>query len=224
METIFISFSRIYKKYHDIILEKSYKILEKKFINRVVSYSKWENIQASFLGRLMVKMELKRLFDINNTIIQNSIYGKPSIDNPISFNISHSENIVVIAISECFTIGIDIERVRPIDFDSYENQFTRNEWKNIRASKNINKAFYHKWTQKEAVVKAIGKGICLPLNSFDIIDNRFAKVENENWFLKTIDLVDNYYCHVAFNSDSQTVRIATQEINFKAFLKVNLSG
>ena len=57
-------------------------------------------------------------------------------------------------------------------------------------------SFYHHWTQKEAIVKAHGSGLNIPLNSFEI-NNNTTIIENKQYFLKEIVLNSQYKCNVA---------------------------
>ncbi len=103
--------------------------------------------------------------------------GKPMLSpyhhkNPISFNISHSWETAIIAVSATAEIGIDIETIRPFDnfMEIAEHYFHPQETQAIAAvsrSERLRK-FYEIWTQKEAVVKALGTGLSLSLNSFHV--------------------------------------------------------
>jgi 4'-phosphopantetheinyl transferase len=107
----------------------------------------------------------------------NGRYGKPGIDrtsapNVVKFNISCSDDVVAFAFSNDHAVGVDIEAIRefPDMDDVAEHCFSPLEIKTYRLlteGKAIN-AFYACWTRKEAFVKAIGKGLSYPLDSFDV--------------------------------------------------------
>jgi 4'-phosphopantetheinyl transferase len=101
--------------------------------------------------------------------------GKPYLDLPmneqgIEFNISHSGNVVVCAITRVGSVGIDIETAKimsdvqgfsrrflaPEEFFSVRNRFISEQ----------SQFFFRLWTLKEAYLKAIGSGLGIPLNSF----------------------------------------------------------
>jgi len=104
-------------------------------------------------------------------------YGKPFLDPEFSsyllnFNLSHSGSMALYAITRNMEIGVDVERVHS-DF-AYEEIakrfFSANEVSILRVIPTEKKleAFYTCWTRKEAYAKAHGKGLSLPLDSFDV--------------------------------------------------------
>lgn len=105
--------------------------------------------------------------------VQNA-FGKPRLaDRPfVHFSLSHSGDRAVLAVSERHEMGIDIERVRPLDhLDLARRYFHPNEVaaiEGVRSTEEQLMAFFRIWTLKEAVVKAIGKGLSIPLDTFEV--------------------------------------------------------
>ena len=105
--------------------------------------------------------------------LQNA-FGKPRLaDHPsMHFSLSHSGDQAVLAVSDQREIGIDIERVRPLDhLDLARRYFHPNEVSAIEGVRPPDEqllAFFRIWTLKEAIVKAIGKGLSIPLDTFDV--------------------------------------------------------
>ena len=104
-------------------------------------------------------------------------YGKPFLapefsSHLLNFNLSHSGSMALCALTRNMEIGVDIERLRP-DFaydEIAERFFSANEvvvLRTIPAEEQL-QAFYNCWTRKEAYIKAHGKGLSLPLDSFDV--------------------------------------------------------
>lgn len=124
------------------------------------------------------------------------------------FNISHSEDYAVIAISNK-KVGIDIEYMRE-DFkftnllpDIYDDD----EILSIENSPNKKQAFYTLWTRKEAFVKALGKGIDEDFKYIPCLDGNhkidYAILKNtENWQVLSFDLTDHYVASIAFEGKS----------------------
>jgi len=104
-------------------------------------------------------------------------YGKPFLAPEFSayrlnFNLSHSGRMALYAITRNMEIGVDVERVRS-DFEYEEiaeGFFSANEVAILRRipTKKKLEAFHYCWTRKEAYIKAHGKGLSLPLDSFDV--------------------------------------------------------
>lgn len=106
--------------------------------------------------------EILKEYHINYDIFYNE-YGKPYIkNNPIYFNISHSNEYIVIIISdkEC---GIDIEKIRPIKKDIIEKICIDKEKELICNDK----SFVEMWTKKEAYSKYKGMGYAYGFKNID---------------------------------------------------------
>jgi 4'-phosphopantetheinyl transferase len=96
------------------------------------------------------------------------LHGKPYLGEgegsaPLQFNVTHSEDLIVIAVTNACSLGIDVERVRPIPEFEYiaGNFFSTRETAELTALPNEQqqRAFYQIWTRKEACLKAIGGGL-----------------------------------------------------------------
>jgi 4'-phosphopantetheinyl transferase len=116
-------------------------------------------------------------------VFQTNPYGKLSLgSNPLKFNLSSRQNRAVYVIALGMEMGVDIERVRPLEEGEriVENWFSPDEqagFATLTPEMQID-AFFHIWTQKEAFIKAHGEGMSLPLQAFSVcVDpNRPGKV------------------------------------------------
>lgn len=114
---------------------------------------------------------------------QDMLYGlnehsKPYFTNreDIKFSLSHSGEYVAVAVSHK-EIGIDIQQTGVVNLKIAERFFTRYECEYIKSRDD----FYRIWALKESFIKAIGKGLAMPLNSFCIEDlDRKPRVKFEN--------------------------------------------
>lgn len=104
-------------------------------------------------------------------------FGKPGIEEnlngqKITFNISHSKNLALYAVSQKRNIGVDIEfmREKVLFREIAERFFSDNEIKELFSlPEEIHKeAFFNGWSRKEAYIKAKGKGLAIPLSEFDV--------------------------------------------------------
>ena len=84
----------------------------------------------------------------------------------LDFNLSHSENVLVLAVALERQVGVDIEVVQPgVDVLAVaEAQFTAEElaWLRALPPEQQRPAFYRLWTRREAISKVSGQGIALP--------------------------------------------------------------
>ncbi len=102
--------------------------------------------------------------------------GKPLLpvnrDPSLAFNVAHSRGAGLIGLARGAAIGVDVERVRPIDsFLSLASTcFAPEEQAELAAlpASQHAKAFYAGWTRKEAMIKATGEGLSRPLSSFAV--------------------------------------------------------
>jgi 4'-phosphopantetheinyl transferase len=106
--------------------------------------------------------------------LQYGANGKPSIRQGACaaphFNLTHSDRLAALAVSPKRPVGIDIEDIRPVEEPLARDIFSPAEYaalKDLPDGERL-RAFYRGWTRKEAVVKAIGEGLSLPLKSFDV--------------------------------------------------------
>jgi 4'-phosphopantetheinyl transferase len=97
--------------------------------------------------------------------------GKPSVrGTPVHFNVSHSHGVAAMALSERFELGADIERIRPLEIEIADRFFSPREVEALRRLPSAEQplAILRCWTRKEAIVKAMGKGLSHSLQSFDV--------------------------------------------------------
>ena len=100
--------------------------------------------------------------------------GKPELAGGLAgalhFNLSHSGARALVGISPEAAIGVDVEALRPIPdaLRIARTQFAQAEAEALAAlpPEAVGPAFTGLWTRKEAVVKALGAGLSLPLDRF----------------------------------------------------------
>lgn len=103
--------------------------------------------------------------------------GKPSIDPAdnrfgLEFNLSHCKHYLLLGITQETPIGVDIEEPKKLDSLGIAKRFFHTEeYQSILRARNQDQRFYEIWVQKEAVVKASGKGISDGLDQFSVLNN-----------------------------------------------------
>jgi len=155
-----------------------------------------EDSRNFIVARGILRSLIGKYLDINPTEIsfQYSKFGKPSIagNNFLQFNISHSQNIALLAFTNKFNIGVDVEFVNPnIEIkDIAERFFSTNEIMNLFGLPEKEQAlgFFNCWTRKEAFIKAVGEGLSFPLNNFEVSlePNQQAKLLATHWDPKAV--------------------------------------
>lgn len=104
-------------------------------------------------------------------------YGRPELaavhGGPVDFNWSHSGDLALLAVARHLRPGIDIEarRERPRAMAIAEHYFCLDEQAALLAVPDAQRgdAFLDLWTGKEAVLKALGRGIAFGLDRLHIV-------------------------------------------------------
>ena len=146
-------------------------------------------------------------------------HGKPYLagsqrSSGIHFNLTHSHEIALLALTRTTDIGVDVEFFREMDeADSLAARYFSSEEQKVYFSLPKNQrtqGFYNCWTRKEAFIKAIGDGLSYPLNLFDVslVPGEPAKllqiendpVEASKWTLEAFHPTREYTAAVALRA------------------------
>lgn len=99
---------------------------------------------------------------VGETDRKPSLLDQPG-DEELHFNLSHSADLLLVAIGRTSRLGVDVERVRPVRrADTIARRaFSARERSRIRdlPPESRPAAFFNCWTRKEACVKALGHGV-----------------------------------------------------------------
>ena len=98
-------------------------------------------------------------------------HGKPRVEG-VEFSVAHSHGLVVLALCREAAVGVDVEWVeREIEaLEIARSTFAPGEAKRIEQAvegAERARAFFAVWTRKEAIVKAHGQGLTIPLDNFE---------------------------------------------------------
>jgi 4'-phosphopantetheinyl transferase len=149
---------------------------------------------------IVARGELRRILACELEVTPRSIefeygaYGKPSLAPPfdgagLRFNLAHSDDLAVVALCRNREVGVDVEAIRPLrdEADLVRSCFSQREQEEyLRTLPSArNAAFFSGWTRKEAFIKALGKGLSQPLDSFDVslapeLPPQIWRVENQS--------------------------------------------
>lgn len=139
---------------------------------------------------------------------------------PVCFNVSHSHELTLIALTLKNPIGIDVEYVRHnVEFKKLAKRFfSIQEARDLETYTDIGvpQAFFSCWTRKEAFVKALGDGIAFGLNEFSVsvspfddavtLTTHWDRDEAKNWSLLNLPAGPEYIAALAVNGHDFEIR------------------
>ena len=163
---------------------------------RASSFAKEKDRNLFIAAHFALDSILKDIFQIPPIVLVDQ-YGKPFIkDHPIQFNISHTENRVLLGFSQQ-AIGIDIEKIIALpDLDlliEYSMHPDEIYFLNVQEPLQKLQLFYRLWTKKEALVKAMGIGLGKELSSFTLQ----STLEDDSWNAYEIAINERYSAAIA---------------------------
>ncbi len=135
------------------------------------------NRQQFLVARALVRTTLSRYAGIPpaDWVFVANGYGKPAIASPagfshLRFNLSHTDGLVVCAVTAGREIGVDVEDMerRGISAGLARHCLSASElahWEALPVAEQ-REVFFNYWTLKEAYIKARGLGLSLPLQDF----------------------------------------------------------
>ena len=150
-------------------------------------------------------------------------FGKPRLENGVTFNLSHSHGRALLAVTQAREVGADIEQNNPgRDLLSIAaNYFFGPEFEAIRDSGEAGRteAFFRYWTAKEAVLKGLGTGLGLPLNAFHVrfeADLAKAQVQSldesrleADWVVRCVRCEPGWHAAIAARTDAWQMSVIT---------------
>jgi len=181
--------------------------------------------QQYIITRGALRQRLGLLTDIEpeDFVFKILEHGKPVLANnrqcaDITFNVSHSNDLALIAIAQKQTIGIDIEKINHAsDHQALMTRFfskdEQSEFQTVPDA-NMAKAFCACWTRKEAFIKAVGDGVSYGLDKFDVTvdpdkqtpEINLHKLSEETWSAVNLPINNEYMACLVSNRDSFNVR------------------
>src|SRR5882762_10366702 len=166
VRVLYTKFSQVDQTRFDALLATLPEVLK----DRILKYRRWEDKYASLIGKQLLSKGLRRMgIDVYNLEeLKYTTFDRPYLARPVDFNISHSGDYVVCALGSHMNVGIDIEKVEQLVIDDFKGQYSDQEWKQINSHRDPLLGFYRFWTRKEAVMKADGRGLSLPMHKIDV--------------------------------------------------------
>ena len=189
-------------------------VVSKECYAEVLGYGNKEVALRRLLGEALVRFALKKYWNLTSEDyrIDRGEKGKPfivGVEN-VFFNISHSGDYVVCAVSDR-EIGIDIEKRVKARMEVAGRFFHGEEVAQLKMLEEDkqDQLFFNYWSVKESFLKYIGTGLTRPLNSF-IVSFSGGDVflfEGENklpLYVYACPVDDGYACHVCCEYEELT--------------------
>ena len=196
---------------------------------RLNRYSFKRHRKQFLLGRMLIRNALSQYSDVDpqDWEFTENEYGKPILESKhhqsLFFNLSHSANCLVVAISRVSQLGVDIElsdklrRVIKIGARYFSNSEIK-ELSSLPESQQLSR-FYDLWTLKEAYIKARGFGMLIRLQQFTFtfsehsLSIRFEKNINDdpsNWQMWQINKLGPFKLALAIKSEHEITKIESR--------------
>ena len=185
---------------------------------KISAYKDSKELLNRLCGKLMLSKLLTDAHTNGKVTLADITYNecaKPQVSRAFDFNIAHSGDITICIASAGHKVGVDIEEVKSQDILPLKEHFTAREWSVINGSDNITDAFYKLWVRKEALIKATGKGVFLPMNKIEALAD-YVNADGQLFFIYDIQIAGGYAAAIATTEHNAICNIS--EIALPALL------
>lgn len=191
----------------DTWINENISILDEDEIKEAYEFYCNDDRTRYIVGRVLTRILAANYLNIKDqeVVIKRGVYGKPYLKcdskKRLHHNISHSGDYVLLAFSYIGSIGIDIEKQEVFEeYKEISEFFHETEYKEIYGKNGIY-TFYKFWTEKEAYIKSIGKGLYVELDSFYITkDGIYQKgLKLTEYFLYSLKVAEDYSAALVIN-------------------------
>jgi 4'-phosphopantetheinyl transferase len=157
-----------------------YDLLDEVERGRYAGYRREADKLRFLTGRALIRTAAAQAMDIapGDVTLDSSCFdcgkphGKPRVvDSTLEVSISHSGDWIALAMTEALPVGIDVEEIRPVEVDDLAGIcFSPTELTVFKAVPETERrgAFFTYWSRKEAVLKATGKGMSVPMSKLTL--------------------------------------------------------
>lgn len=181
------------------------------------------------IGRILLKKQLAHRIGADPRTIRfrKNQYGKlyllPEYDagtssGQVYFNLSHTDKLIVCAMTTLGDIGVDVEHLTRDHLSIMTRVFNEDEIDYVNAQQDDEekfRAFYMLWTRKEAYMKAKGMGFSLPPLSFSV-PLQFGRAIQGEWEYYTCRLLEKYMLSTALHNPTRCdIHYRIQEIDYE---------
>lgn len=130
--------------------------------------------------------------------------GKPFVvNNPVYFNLSHSGDLIVVALHDRYCLGIDLEQIKPRPFAHLIRRYFslgEQQWFSRLNPADLGEQFYRSWVIKEAYSKLLEVRLPHTLAEFNTIPLLTGKPAPQAITIAEIPAPIGYKCALAYRT------------------------
>ncbi|WP_155593735.1 4'-phosphopantetheinyl transferase family protein [Lysinibacillus cavernae] len=180
-------------------------VLPSDTLRKIKQYKLWQDCQRALLGSTLIRWALLPYCAEVLLHMTHDEYGRPSIaGHPHwqgDFNLSHSGDWIVLAVTTTGRIGIDIEEIKPVNKEIIHYALSEAELQLV--SHQPLHVFYELWTLKEACFKT---GL-LPIQSPHLLDTIDIKRTRKDLSTQLIYLDQQHPVSICWNNESTAINV-----------------
>ena len=180
--------------------------------SKILAYKGWQDRQSRILGKwLLLRLIAHFKLDLSLADIKYTEFNKPYFTG-FNFSTAHSGEMVICAGGINGDFGIDIEKIQPIVLEDYQEQLTKSEWAFVQNATESLDAFYQIWTKKEALLKAIGRGVDIDLYTLDVYEDSIA-YDGKSYSFYPLSIAEGYIAHIATSAPFYNGSISSEMLS-----------
>ncbi len=192
---------------------------------RAARFARHEDSLRNLLGRTMLRRMAAHFGGMDSmAVIRSNTWGKPELPGcSVGCNVSHAGNQVWVAVSKYPRVGIDIELTNaPHEYHDVAAGFHPDEIAALRRMPDGKLATVRCWSRKEAVSKATGMGVSLPLRAYAVeCDARSTgwlrlpppRTERDDWTTVDLPIGKDYVGALAVEGRCEKVTVVRLKIS-----------
>ncbi|MFJ7700150.1 4'-phosphopantetheinyl transferase superfamily protein [Lysinibacillus fusiformis] len=183
------------------------KMLPSQVQKNICQYKQWQDRQRALLGNMLIRWALLPFMHKTIFHITQDIHGRPNVASHQhwdgDFNLSHSGEWIVLALTTNGRVGIDVEEIKPVNKDIMHYALSKQEF-HMALHQPLH-VFYELWTLKEALFKT---GL-FPNLSPHLLDTTDIKRTRADLSTQLLYLDQHHPVTICWNSSSTNVKITT---------------
>jgi 4'-phosphopantetheinyl transferase len=192
---------------------------------RAARFPRQEDSIRNLLGRTMLRRAAVHYGGMDPAqIIRSNTWGKPELPGcSVGCNVSHAGSQVWVAISTFSRVGIDIELTNgPQEYQDLAAGLHPDEIAALRRMPDGKVATIRCWSRKEAISKATGMGVALPLRAYAVECDRRStgwlrlpppRTECENWTTADLPVGKDYVGALAIEGRCDRITVLRLKVS-----------